>query len=297
MAKFPIKLPRGPQDELCTLFKELQLDVMAPPKQAQPPTSWISAPTWALINKRAILWQQGKLPQQALNLIGQQIMAGLKGDRRQQAAEMAEAIDKHLAGGETKEAWQCLKGWYKTASKSAPAASPMLLATQTAKCVALYGRVPSPGEPLPIQVDKADVLDGPPSNWELRSVVRGLRNRHAAGASGLQAEHIKVWLCDDICKEEEDSDVGLGDKWRIFVRLMQAIWEHGSVPKQMRWEIIVLLPKGNSEYCGISLLNPFWKVVEKIMVAWLALIQFYDSLHGRLSKRGTGTAMIEAKLH
>jgi hypothetical protein len=33
------------------------------------------------------------------------------------------------------------------------------------------------------------------------------------------------------------------------------------------------------------------------MVAWLALIQFHDSLHGGLSKRGTGTAMIEAKLH
>jgi hypothetical protein len=64
----------------------------------------------ALIDKRAMLRQQGKLPQQALHLIGQQIVAGLKGERRQQAADMAEAIDKHIAGGETKEAWQCLKG-------------------------------------------------------------------------------------------------------------------------------------------------------------------------------------------
>ncbi len=106
-----------------------------------------------------------------------------------------------------------------------------------------------------------------------------------------------MWLRDAICKEEEDSDLGLGDKWRTFVRLMQAIWEHGSVPKQMRWEIIVLLPKGNGENCGISLLDPFWKVVEKIMVARLATIQFHDSVHGGLSKRGTGTATIEAKLH
>jgi hypothetical protein len=87
------------------------------------------------------------------------------------------------------------------------------------------------------------------------------------GATRLQAEHIKVWLHDAIHKEEEDSDVGLGDNWRTFVRLMQAIWEHGSVPKQMRWEDIVLLPEGNCEYCGISLLDLFWKVVEKIMVA------------------------------
>jgi hypothetical protein len=119
---------------------------------------------WALINKRAMLRQQGKLPQKVLRLIGQQILAGLKGDRRQQAVDMAEAINKHLAGGETKEAWRCLKGWYKTASKSAPAASPILLAAQTAKHVTLYGRVPSPGVPLPIHVDKAHIPDGPPSN-------------------------------------------------------------------------------------------------------------------------------------
>jgi hypothetical protein len=82
-----------------------------PPKQAQPRNSWISAPTWALIDKRAMLQQQGKLPQQELRPIGQQIVAGLKGDRYQWAADVAEAIDKHLAGGETKEAWRCLKGW------------------------------------------------------------------------------------------------------------------------------------------------------------------------------------------
>ncbi len=79
-----------------------------------------------------MLRQQGKLPQQALRLIGQQIVAGLKGDRHQRAADVAEAINKHLVGGKTKEAWQCLKGWYKTALESAPAASPMSLAGQTA---------------------------------------------------------------------------------------------------------------------------------------------------------------------
>ena len=69
-AKFPIKLPRGPLDELCSLYEKLQPNVMAPPKRAQPRNSWISAPTWALINKRAMLRQQGKLLQQALHLIG-----------------------------------------------------------------------------------------------------------------------------------------------------------------------------------------------------------------------------------
>jgi hypothetical protein len=70
----------------------------------------------------------------------------------------------------------------------------MLLATQTVECVALYGRVPSAGEPLPIHVDKANIPDGPPSNRELWSVVQGVQNGQAVGASGLQAEQIKVWL-------------------------------------------------------------------------------------------------------
>jgi hypothetical protein len=65
----------------------------------------------------------------------------------------------------------------------------------------------------------------------------------------------------------------------------------------MKWEIIVLLPKGGGDYHGIGLLEPFWKVIEKNMVAWLLSVKFHDSLHGGLPGRGTGTATIEAKLH
>ena len=60
------------------------------------------------------------------------------------------------------------------------------------------------------------------------------------------------------------------------------------MPEQMRWEIIVLLPKGDDDYHGIGLLDPFWKVVEKNMVARFASIKFHDCLHGGLTKRGTG---------
>ncbi len=77
---------------------------------------------------------------------------------------------------------------------------------------------------------------------------------------------------------------------------MKAVWEHGSIPKQMRWEIIILLPKGGGDYRGIGLLEPFWKVVEKDIVARLALIKFHDGLDGGLPGQGTGTATIEAKL-
>jgi hypothetical protein len=84
---------------------------------------------------------------------------------------------------------------------------------------------------------------------------------------------------------------------RIFIRLIQAIWEQGCVPEQMKWEIIVLLSKEGGDYRGIGLLDLFWKAMEKIMVAQFALIKFHDSLHDGLAKRGTGTATIEVKLH
>ncbi len=48
---------------------------------------------------------------------------------------------------------------------------------------------------------------------------------------------------------------------------MQAVWESGTIPTQMSWMIIVLLPKGGGDYRGIGLLDPMWKAVEKIMVA------------------------------
>ncbi len=65
---------------------------------------------------------------------------------------------------------------------------------------------------------------------------------------------------------------------------------------QMSWMVIVLLPKGGGDFRGIGLLDPCKKVVEKIMVCQMGTIDFHPCLHGGMSKRGTGTATIEAKL-
>ena len=78
VAKFPLKLLRGPLDELCTLYEELRLDVIVPPKRAQPCNSWISAPMWGLINRRAMLQWQGKLLKRMSRLLGLQIASGLR---------------------------------------------------------------------------------------------------------------------------------------------------------------------------------------------------------------------------
>ncbi len=117
-----------------------------------------------------------------------------------------------MAAGEVKEAWRCLKGWYAMVEDRAPKASHNTLVQQTEERIALYSRVPPPRGPLPINVQPFDICNDIPSNLEIREVVRELRNRRAAGATGLQAEHIKVWLQDVVQEEKEQSIVGRGNK-------------------------------------------------------------------------------------
>ena len=71
---------------------------------------------------------QGKLSKQKSRLLRQQIASGVKGDRQQRAANVAGNIEGLLESRETKEAWRCLKGWYKATTNTAPAASQLSLA-------------------------------------------------------------------------------------------------------------------------------------------------------------------------
>ncbi len=184
-----------------------------------------------------------------------------------------------------------------------PPACPETMVKQIAKCVELYARALPMGEALLFNFQHFNISVNMPTDSELCKVVGGLWNGQAAGANGMKAKHIKVWL-SKIQREEKaarenpgrEADPGTGHKWQIFVELIQAIWERGEIPEQMSWMVVVLLPKGGGNFRGIGLLNLFWKVVEKIMVRRLGSIEFHACLHGGLPKRGTGTATIEAKL-
>jgi hypothetical protein len=68
------------------------------------------------------------------------------------------------------------------------------------------------------------------------------------------------------------------------------------MPTQMSWLIIILLQKVGGNYHSIGLLDPIWKVVEKVMVLRFSAIKLHDCLHGGLPGWGTGTAIMEVKL-
>ena len=63
------------------------------------------------------------------------------------------------------------------------------------------------------------------------------------------------------------------------------------------WKTIVLIPKGQGEYRGIGLVDTIWKVCTSIVISRLkSSIVLHDVVHGFRQGRGTGTAIIEAKL-
>ena len=92
------------------------------------------------------------------------------------------------------------------------------------------------------------------------------------------------------------ANVGAGEDWEAFVKLVQAVWDEGKIPIQLGWVVTVLIPKGGGDYRGIGLLEPIWKVIERLIDRRLEVIALHDSLHGCRNGRGTGTAVIEAKL-
>ncbi len=270
--------------------------MVCPPPRARPPNKWITDATWKVVDYRAMLRRKGMLSQAAACNLGQKIKACLKADHLKRAATTASNVEGCLAAGEYIQAWCHLKGWYRLAEDRAPKPCPETLAKQTDKRIQLYTAVPPPGWAMRLNVDPSNVPDAAPLDSELRAVIGNLRNGRAAGAMGMKAKHLKEWLADMKREEAEDGVEGIGDHWRSFVTLLQAVWESGTVPTQMTWMIIVLLPKGGGDYHGIGLLNPIWKVVEKVMVAQFSVIKLHDCLHGGLPRRGMGTAIMEVKL-
>jgi hypothetical protein len=72
---------------------------------------------------------------------------------------------------------------------------------------------------------------------------------------------------------------GAGDPQRLLMKLVTAVWETGTIPQQLGWVIVVLIPKGGGNYCGIGLLEPIWKIIDRLMDGRLKIIAIHESLH------------------
>jgi len=229
------------------------------------------------------------------------IHAELKRDRAARTAQVGELIVPMLAEGKVHEAFRHLKGWYREASETQARPCFQTMERQTVERVELYRWRNPPG--IPIVVDHTEMR---PKIWdeisdeeEIRVTVAELTNGRSTGVSRMRAEHLKGWLKG--AKLEEDPkkgpmNVGAGDDWKALVKLVQAVWDEGKIPTQLGWVVTVLIPKRGGDYRGIGLLEPIWKVIERVIDKRLEAIAPHDSLHGCRTGQGTGTAVIEAKL-
>ncbi len=159
----------------------------------------------------------------------------------------------------------------------------------------LYRKVPRPGDLNPVNVELIPVNDEIPSKADIRVTVKRLCNGNTSRASGIYVKDIKRWLCGAE-EEEEGGPAGAGDKWQIFMRLVHLFFEHGEILVQVRWVIIILIPKGYGDYWGIGLIEPIHKMVQLVVDGRLEIIDLHNCLHSFLSGCGMGTAIMELKL-
>jgi hypothetical protein len=172
---------------------------------------------------------------------------------------------------------------------------------QTEERVVLYRRGDSPGLPIILEHAemRAEIRDDTPDEEEIRATVAELTNGRSAGVSRMWAEHLKGWLNGAKLEENPKKgpvNVGAGEHWEALVKLVQAVWDERKIPIQLGWVVTVLIPKGGGDYRGIGLLEPIWKIIERVIDKRLEAIALHDSLYGCRNGRGSGSAVIEAKL-
>jgi len=297
--KFPLSLPPGLKDPNTALFDALAAKCVDPKMRRAPGKDWISERTWKMIAKRASLLRSGRIRPTTAWRMKREVHAALKEDKRRLTAEVGENIVSELGKGNMQEAIWHLKRWFRNASETQARPCHQTMERQTDERVELYAERAAYGEEFPENGMPFDIDDNPLSDGELRTAVSQLSHRRCGGASGIRTKHIKAWLRGAMLAEDPEkgiNHVGEGTTWGEFVKLCSSIWATGTVPQQMCWVETVLIPKGGGEYRGIGLLEPIWKVLERIMDIRLERILLQDSLHGCLAGRGMGTGIIEAKL-
>ena len=126
----------------------------------------------------------------------------------------------------------------------------------------------------------------------------------------MRDEHLKRWLAASKRRKREAEEEGEGKtdnkegeggptepNWERLVDLIQTAFREGRLAEESTWWAVVLIPKGENDYCGIGLVEVMWKVVAEILNFPLtASITYHDFLHGFRAGCGTGTATLEAKL-
>ena len=108
----------------------------------------------------------------------------------------------------------------------------------------------------------------------------------------MKAEY--VWACLWAATQENEEDPL---KLEMVIGLIQANFLEDNLEVDCAWKTVVLIPKGNNNFCGIRLVEVLWKTMTRILNCRLkAVIQFHDTMPSFCICRGTRTGSLGAKL-
>ena len=124
-----------------------------------------------------------------------------------------------------------------------------------------------------------------------------MRSRKAPGLSKVTVDHIKTWY-KAAYPEKGDGDENALHLWEIVADIVQQCFATGDVPRSFYFGVLVIIPKDDvGGVRGIGLLEVIHKVVSQIINLRMATaITFLEDVHGFRRKRGTYTAIGEAKV-
>ena len=212
------------------------------------------------------------------------------------AAALAE---NYLKGGEVHEAYAAIRGWYRGITNKPPKPTHRDEESVRKEYETLFSRGDPEGDPIPIHIEPSPINDEPPNEKEVVRALKRLRLGKSPGASRIRAEDLRRWhrLAREPDEGEEPLLVNVR-RWEKILKLLNLAFTTGEVPKAFCNGVLVLIPKSSpGEYRGIALLEIIYKLMSTIINSRLAsTIKFDYEIHGFRAGRGTGTAIMEAKL-
>ena len=85
--------------------------------------------------------------------------------------------------------------------------------------------------------------------------------------------------------------------WDRVIDLVQMNFRDGTLLKECTWKMVVLLPKFNGDFRGVSLIEVLWRTVSGVIRRNIGVaIIYHGVLHEFCTVRGIGTASLEANL-
>ena len=152
--RWPARPPTKPT-RADKLFAALRGAVPKAQPRAARRNAWISKETWRLVDKRVSARRDPRKGQALKRQLWRAVKEILAADRKRRAEEVGAEVEA-LVGADPpliQDAWHRIQGWYKDAVDRAPLPARFTLEWITSERVALYSRVPPPGDNIPVAVN------------------------------------------------------------------------------------------------------------------------------------------------